>query len=156
GMGKSLLVQHFVQSFGSSAVVLTGRCYEQESVPFKGVDSIVDALSEHLLQLSDDDVRSVLRGGVRYLASVFPVLNRVPLVAAAPSNTRAVADPLALRVQAYGEFERLVGALAEQKPLIVFLDDLQWADKDSLRLLGHTLLQPDPPACLFVLAMRSD
>ena len=33
------------------ALILSGRCYEQESIPYKGVDGIVDALAGYLARL---------------------------------------------------------------------------------------------------------
>ncbi len=49
GTGKSVLVEAFVQqAIGRGAVVLNGRCYEMESVPFKAIDSLVDSLVEYL------------------------------------------------------------------------------------------------------------
>ncbi len=52
GMGKSTVVQHFLDALveRGEAVVLRGRAYERESVPYKGVDSVVDALSRHLMR----------------------------------------------------------------------------------------------------------
>src|SRR5262249_43845126 len=36
GMGKSALVRRFLELVGEDAIVLRGRCYERESVPYKG------------------------------------------------------------------------------------------------------------------------
>ena len=43
----------------------------------------------------------------------------------------------ALQVEAYTEAARLLTALAHQRPLLLFLDDLQWADADTVALLWH-------------------
>ncbi|HEX4460283.1 MAG TPA: serine/threonine-protein kinase, partial [Polyangia bacterium] len=53
GMGKSALVRRFLDALeeDQAAVVLTGRCYERESVPYKAVDSLVDGLSQYLSRL---------------------------------------------------------------------------------------------------------
>ena len=53
GSGKSALVQHFLDNLsdGNEAVVLAGRCYEQESVPYKALDSLIDSLSRFLSNL---------------------------------------------------------------------------------------------------------
>src|SRR5262249_20672025 len=123
GIGKSALVQRFLDTSADDALVLAGRCYEQEAVPFKGVDAIIDALSDHLVARPDAAARALVRGGARYLATVFPVLLRVPAIGAMVSAAREVADPAALREQAFGELERLLSALAREQTLVLFVDD---------------------------------
>ena len=50
GIGKSALVRRFLDQLSASGdvVVLRGRCYEQESVPYKALDGVIDSLSHYL------------------------------------------------------------------------------------------------------------
>ena len=50
GVGKSACVQRFLDGLAErgDVVVLAGRCYEQESVAYKALDTLIDALSRFL------------------------------------------------------------------------------------------------------------
>ena len=54
GLGKSALVQRFLDGLVESddAVVLAGRCYEREDVPYKALDSVIDELARWLKRLA--------------------------------------------------------------------------------------------------------
>jgi predicted ATPase len=157
GVGKSALVRHFLEqhvALDARAVILAGRCYEQEALPFKAFDAVIDSLALYLAELDERQAAELLRSGTRYLASVFPVLRRVPAVAS-QAPEREVDNPLALRAQAFQELKRLLAAMAERARLVIFIDDLQWADKDSLALLQHLLDPPDAPRFLLIATRRS-
>ena len=80
GMGKSTLVRTFLDGLGDGeALILRGRAYERESVPYKAMDSVVDALSRRLMRL---DLRP-LPAGADALARLFP---RAPAGARAPGS----------------------------------------------------------------------
>src|SRR5262249_13813479 len=84
GMGKSALAGHFLDDVrgSSEAVVLPSRCYERESVPYKAVDGLVDALVVHLLSRSDDEVQALVPEDCFELVRLFPVLRQLPAFAA--------------------------------------------------------------------------
>ncbi|HEY2748807.1 MAG TPA: serine/threonine-protein kinase, partial [Polyangia bacterium] len=74
GMGKSALVRRFLDGVEArdEALVVTGRCYERESVPYKAVDSVIDALSQHLARLPRLEAEGLMPRDVPALARLFP------------------------------------------------------------------------------------
>jgi predicted ATPase len=153
GIGKSILVERFLSGIPAQTLVLRGRCYEQENVPFGGVDSLVDALSEYLLGLPAKAVEGLVAAGVSNVARVFPVLRRVPLIAEQHQDG-PILNPASLREQAFGELARLVRSLGQARRLVVFIDDVQWLDRDSLALIRAVFLS-DGARCLVVATLRS-
>lgn len=57
----------------------------------------------------------------------------------------------------FGSFRQLLRVVTErQRPLIVFLDDLQWLDPASLSLIEHLFLDPDLDGVLLLGAYRTE
>jgi eukaryotic-like serine/threonine-protein kinase len=158
GMGKSALVRCFANDLirGAEAVVLRGRCYERESVPYKAFDDIIDSLSRYMMRLPSEEASELLPRNIHSLARLFPVLKRVRAIANARHPLHPTSDPHELRNQAFGAFKDLLLRLSDWQPLVINIDDLQWADTDSARLLSYLLSQPDPPPAMFVGVYRRE
>ena len=159
GMGKSLLASRFLDGLareGGSPVVLSARCYERESVPYKALDAIVDALSEHLRRLPFVEVDAVLPVEIRALTRLFPVLDRVEGIASARSTHRAIADLQELRRRAAMALRELLTRMARRRTLVLWIDDLQWADVDSAALIEEVLRPPGSPPLLLLASYRSE
>jgi len=160
GIGKTSLVETFLDDLLSTGVgtagplVLRGRCHERETLPFKAFDGVVDSLSYRLASLDGNDQSYVLPDGILYLAEIFPVLRRLKLIEQERYFLPPLPDAKELRNQAFVAFSNLLVRMAHMQPLVVFLDDLQWADRDSFALLRTLMRQPGAPALLLILTCR--
>ena len=148
GVGKTALVSEALVRAGGT--VLAGRCYERESVPFRGLDAVVDALARHLAWLPASEVEALLPPGCEPLVRLFPSLRRAaPLARLAVPDTAA--PPAELRLAALRALRDLLTRLGRREVVLIQLDDLQWADGDT-RVALPLLLAPDPDTRLLFLA----
>jgi serine/threonine protein kinase/tetratricopeptide (TPR) repeat protein len=156
GVGKSALVRRFLEPLRSEALVLEGRCYEREALPYKALDGIIDALTRRLSRMPRTDVAAVLPVRCGILAQVFPVMLRVPQVAKEHANVPSSGEPDELRQRAFLALRELFTRLSAGRPTVVAIDDLQWADDDGLRALTEILRPPDAPPLLFIGTLRAN
>jgi eukaryotic-like serine/threonine-protein kinase len=158
GLGKSALVQHFLRGVRQlpSAVVLSGRCYPREALPYKAFDAIIDALSRFLSRLPEASAAELLPRNRRALTSLFPVLDRVPIIDAWDSLARLPTSPVERRERAFAALKELLGRVSDQGPLVLTIDNLEWGDTDSAELLLRLCSAPDPPAMLVIGTHRPD
>ncbi|HUP59144.1 MAG TPA: protein kinase [Thermoanaerobaculia bacterium] len=158
GLGKSALVHHFLsdlQENDANAVVLRGRCYEQESVPYKALDSLIDDLLHYLERLSPLELSAVIPADMAMLVRVFPVLE--PLEATGRRKTVIdVLDSQEVRRRAVAALRELFARLADAQPVVLFIDDIQWGDRDSAAVLAAVLQPPGAPPMLTVLSHRDE
>jgi eukaryotic-like serine/threonine-protein kinase len=170
GIGKSALVRRFLSRLPADEVVaLAGRCYENESVPYKALDGVVDALSRHLGSATRDDISGIPPLDIAAATRLFPVLLHVDAIAAAARRPEddIANDPLRVRRRAIEGLNLLLAAtqrLANRlntgslrgRSLVIWIDDLQWSDADSIMLLEELLRLPSPTPMLTLLGFRQE
>lgn len=158
GLGKSALVRAFLRPFAQrdDVVVLSGRCYERENVPYKVFDGLVDTLARYLNLLPPDEVDGLLPEDLRLLSRLFPVLERLPPAVLVRRAQIELPDTAELASRASAALKTLFGRIAAREPLVLWVDDLQWGDVDSVRLLHDLLREPRVPRALVLLTCRSE
>ncbi len=154
GMGKSAIVSSFLDGLAErgEALVLRGRAYERESVPYKAFDSVVDAVSRHLMQQEEAGEPSNLPRDIGLLARLFPVLRRVPSIGLGAGD--AIVDQHLVRLRAFVALRELLDGLRRGCPVVLSIDDVHWGDVDSASLLLELVRPPTAPPVLIVMTHR--
>jgi hypothetical protein len=156
GVGKSALVEHFVERAAAAdprVLALRGRCYEREQVPFNAFDGVADALVRLLVHMPAAQLAAVLPVHAGLLGQLFPAFARVEAIAKAATGPRWI-EAQTQRARTFDAFRDLLARLAQNRRLIVIVDDLQWADPDSLALFEELFDHEDAPAALVVVMSR--
>jgi len=136
GIGKTrLLAETAVRAHASGAIVLAGRAPEETLVPYQ---PFLEALGHYVFRAPLDDLRTATREYGGELGRLIPELRR-RLPELPPPEP---GDP---ETDRYRLFEAVAGLLAEISaavPVLIVLDDLQWADRPTLLLLRHLARSP--------------
>jgi tetratricopeptide (TPR) repeat protein len=155
GIGKSALVNAFAaDARDAGALVLADRCYERIAVPFKGLHGVAAELAAHLGE--DRDAREAALDGpdLGLLIAALPALAVNGELARAGRGTAQVRDPIERRGRVFDAFAGLLGRLGKLRPLVLVIDDVQWADRDGLALLDHAMARVERG--LFVVSTAAD
>ncbi len=129
GIGKTRVVDEFATRAGSGEDrVLWGRCPEHGGAP--PFWPWVQALTRYIEGRDAVELRTTLGRSAADVATIVPALRGLLGIDVASDANRDGAR--------FGLFDGVTGFLrriADEVPLIVILDDLHWADEDSLALL---------------------
>lgn len=159
GVGKTALVRELcarleARGGDEAPLIAHGVCSQRESVPYKGLDGVADGLAEHVATVLASDAPLVgarTRAAAGAAALAFPVLSRALGPRATASDP---VDPWAKRDVAFEGMRDLLGSLARRRRVVLCIDDWQWVDADSVRLLAHVLAPPQAPPILLLLTSR--
>jgi serine/threonine protein kinase len=156
GVGKSTLARAFLDAQAKRDDVLTffSRCYERELVPYKAVDGLLDSVAHFLRRAPEADVEQLLPPRAGVIAQVFPVLARVGALARATLPDVAL-DRREVRAWLFSAIRELFSNIAHTRPVIALVDDLHWADNDSMTLLSELLREPGSPRMLLLCTRRT-
>jgi tetratricopeptide (TPR) repeat protein len=160
GIGKTALVGQFLAELGEQVapdekppIILSGRCYQRETAPFKAITRIVEELA-HWLGRGAVEPEEVLPERMGELRALFPVLRTV---GPPPQLQQQLAgEPSQLRRQAFQAFRELLHRLTRLRTVVVFIDDLHWADDATFDLLFSLARPPQGPPLLLLATYREE
>ena len=149
GIGKTRLAAELAQRVHArGACVIAGRAPQETLVAYQ---LFVEALRQYLLNVPMGELQATTRDYGSELARLIPELRRRAPDLPLPSTVEPETDR-------YRLFEAVVGVLSSisaRAPVLLVLDDLQWADRPTLLLLRHLARAPDPARLLILGAYRT-
>ncbi|HKP84029.1 MAG TPA: AAA family ATPase, partial [Pyrinomonadaceae bacterium] len=137
GAGKTRLARELtIQAAVDGAVVVTGGCYEYEAatpyLPF------VEAFRRWVREeKSDEKLREILCDAAIQIAKLAPEIE----TRLGPFPERPELAPHEERLLFFDAVVQVFSAIAQRQSLLFYADDLHWADRGTLWLLGHLLRQ---------------
>jgi predicted ATPase len=146
GIGKTKLIEKLAE-FGASEGVLflRGRClYRENSDPYL---PFIDALQQYFKIREDEETaasKEALPFGLLPTAEVyadtekkdFAPLGLLPISEGRASEIEG-ANVLEARERMFETLSQLIVNISHERPLLLLIDDLQWADNASLQLLHY-------------------
>lgn len=143
GIGKTRLVAELARELHEEgAVVLWGRSYEEALTPYQ---PFVQALQHHIRNAPPEELRRQLGTDAGVLARFLPELEK-----RLSTPPRAPAEDESERYRLFEAVSRLLNGVSAELPLLLVLDDLQWADQGTLLLLKHLARDPSPAPLLLL------
>jgi DNA-binding SARP family transcriptional activator len=131
GIGKTRLVREFARSaHEGGATVLAGSCHEETLVPYQ---PLVEALRHYIACCPPAELAVLLTPRRAQLAAIVPELEDPRTPYGEPSGLGAEQE----RFRLFDAVCALLADAAHLRPLMLFLDDLHWADPSSILLLRH-------------------
>ena len=166
GIGKSRLSNELLEALrGRDIAVYEGDCASSTRiVPYSAFMGVIRDMcqllpSDQLDVVHQKLVATVLKSGIADPETVVPFLEYVLSINRADSHGLSQIshfEPAQLKEQVFRAFRELLGAMARQQPVLLMLDDLQWADVISIELIESLVDLIDSTPLVLYLIARDD
>ena len=162
GIGKSSVVNELHKALGSSHGLFASGKFDQykRDIPYSTIAAAFRSLVRQLFEKNDVELqewRCALLEAVgqngELLVSLIPELEHI----IGKQSVVPVVSPQEAQARFQIVFKRFLGVFAKpERPLLLFLDDLQWLDTATLQLIEYLVAEPDLGHILFVGAYRDN
>ena len=149
GVGKTRLARELIATARlGGATVLSGGCYEYEATtPYL---PLVEALRDWVREESPERLRAVVDTSAPEIVRMAPEAEGI----LGPPPPRAPLTPSEERLRLFDSLARVFQRMAAPNGLLIFLDDLHWADSGTLHLLHYLLRHLRHDRVLILVAYR--
>jgi predicted ATPase/signal transduction histidine kinase/ActR/RegA family two-component response regulator len=162
GIGKSSIVHELHKAIVLPRGFFIFGKFDQykRDIPYATMAQAFRALTRQILSQSEAEVtrwRSAIRKAVGSSGQL--IVNLIPELEFVIGGQPPIAELPATEAETrfHMVFRSFLGVFADEKhPLVIFLDDLQWLDAATLKLLEHLVTHPDVRHLLIIGAFRDN
>ena len=162
GIGKTALVQEMYKPITQHHGYFISGKYDQfqRNIPYSGLIHAFEELIRQLLTESEAKLNAWREKLLKAMGSngllIIDVIPEVELITG-PQPQVADLPPAETQNRFNLVFQNFIQVLTEpEHPVVLFLDDLQWADGDSLRLVKLIMTDTDSRSLFFIGAYRDN
>ena len=149
GIGKTRLLEEVVtRAKAAGFAAAAGSCPQDEGAP--SFWPWVEVLRTLLGDWSPEVLATMLRPVAREVAQIVPEVKETIPVMQAP----AALDPANARFRLYEAVCELLAGMAQERPVVVVLDDLHWADVPTLQLTEYAAQRLHSAGVVLIAAFR--
>ena len=149
GIGKTRLAQELLAHARTKGITtITGHCYDLNgALPYQ---PFIEALKSYISTQPQEKLRLLMSDVIGELARILPeVRDYVPNLT--PNSSL---EPGQEKARLFESIANFLGAIAQERPLILLLEDLHWADKATSQLLQYLSYNLTRIPILLIVTMR--
>ena len=160
GVGKSALVQQIQKPILSRHGYLVSGKFDQynRSVPYSSLIQSVDQLVQHILSEKDEmiaaykaNILDKIEGNGQIMVDLIPSLELI----IGPQTSVVKLQAAESQVRFNRVFRQMISAFCyEERPVVFFIDDLQWSDAASFTLMENLISNKENKYLLIIGAYR--
>jgi predicted ATPase/signal transduction histidine kinase len=160
GIGKSALVHEIHKPIAeSNGLFISGKFDQfQQNTPYFGLKLAMESWLNLVLQLPEDQLKQLrselfdaLGSNVSVMTEFIPELE----VITGPTEPLIELGPKENQARLHSVFQRFIRLVTKNQPWVIFIDDVQWADRGTLNLLPE-LFKDTSCQLLLILAYRDN
>jgi PAS domain S-box-containing protein len=162
GVGKSALVQELYKPITAKrGYFISGKFDQlQRNIPYSAITSALQKLVQQLLSEPDEQVQKWRSQLLNALGSngqlIIDVISEVELIIGKQPSVPEV-GAMEAQNRFNRVFQQFIGVFcSEEHPLAIFLDDLQWVDSATLKLIESLLLDEQTQFLFLIGAYRDN
>ena len=166
GIGKTTFLNHALSTldrYGGSdkrtnkeTWIIRGRCFHQEKVPYPGIDQLIDCLAIGINTWAKSFLEQIVPPNPALLLELFPGLRQIDVLresCRAKLSDFQTGKSKELATEAFVSFFLRLSTI---QPLLLVIDDFQWANEDTAHLLSALVESASAPKIAVLVARRTN